>query len=495
MMVRQTFMVAALAVGAFPGIVRAQAAPAKCEIDDGKPNQVKDARNALVTAGLIGKPDEKKKQITKAIGLLTTPQANSNQVGRNWLLGRALVTLAAMPDQPAVAPKASLGYTGAPADQVDLVLAADSAFDVVEQAMPQCEVETEQYRRVPYVPLVNQAVNLYNAKQVDSAVALAQRALVIYPKSPVAYNVIGNARQSKEDIPGAVDAFKKMLVAIGTDTAYADEKKQVMLNIGQLLAAQAESSEGAKKQEYAKQAAEAYQAYLKEYPNDAGAQSGLARAQLLAGDSASANKIYTDMLAAPDKYSDMQLLEAGVNAARAERPKDASQLFEAGLKKNPYYRDGLFNLGVTYLSTNQLDKMPPILERLATVDPNNPENYRLWVNYYQDRVKAEKNPATKKQLSDSVLKYFKMFSEPTVKVTFNLFSREGGKATLAGNIENLGAAPKTYTLKVDFLDTSGNTVATQEATVGAVDPKASKPFRITAEKEGIAAFKYAPLDK
>ncbi len=44
--------------------------------------------------------------------------------------------------------------------------------------------------------LVNQAVNLYNAKQVDSAVALAERALIIYPKSPVAYNVIGNARQS-----------------------------------------------------------------------------------------------------------------------------------------------------------------------------------------------------------------------------------------------------------------------------------------------------------
>ena len=41
--------------------------------------------------------------------------------------------------------------------------------DVVEQAMPQCESETEQYRRVPYVSLVNQAVNLYNAKQIDSA--------------------------------------------------------------------------------------------------------------------------------------------------------------------------------------------------------------------------------------------------------------------------------------------------------------------------------------
>src|SRR5689334_9216410 len=323
MMVRKTFLVAALAAGALPGIVWAQApAAAKCEIDDNKPGQVKDARNALVTAGIMGKPDEKKKQIIKAVGLLTSPQANSNPVGRNWLLGRALVTISSIPDQPTVATKASLGYAGAPADQIDIVLAADSAFDIVEQAMPQCESEVEQYRRVPYVPLVNQAVNLYNAKQIDSAVALARRALIIYPKSPVAYNVIGNALQGKEDIAGAVDAFKQMLVAIGTDTAYADEKKQVMLNIGQLLAAEADAAtDPAKKKDFAGQAAQAYQAYLKDYPGDAGAQSGLARAQLLAGDSASANKIYSDMLSKPDQYSDMQLLEAGVNAARADRAK------------------------------------------------------------------------------------------------------------------------------------------------------------------------------
>ena len=492
MTVRQTFVVAALAASALPAIARAQA---KCEIDDGKPGQVKDARNALVTAGLIGKPDEKKKQVTKAIGLLTTPQAASNAVGRNWLLGRALVTLASMPDQPTVTTKAALGYTGAPADQIDIVLAADSAFDVVEQAMPQCESETEQYRRVPYVPLVNQAVNLYNAKQIDSAVAIAKRALIIYPKSPVAYNVIANAAQGKDDVPGAIDAFKKMLTAIGTDTAYADEKKQVMLTIGQLYAAQAENAEGAKKQELAKQAADAYQAYLKDYPGDAGAQSGLARAQLLSGDSASANKIFAEMLGSPDKYSDMQLFEAGVNAARAERAKEAAQLFEAGLKKNPYYRDGLFNLAVTYLTTDQLDKLPPILDRLVSVDPNNPENYRVFVNYYQDKSKAEKNAAAKKVLSDSVLKYYKLFSEPAAKVTFNLFSHDGAKHTLAGAIENLSPAAKTYTLKVDFLDNTGKSLITQEATVGPVDSKASKPFRITVEKEGIVAFKYAPVDK
>ena len=41
----------------------------------------------------------------------------------------------------------------------------------------------------------------------------------------------------------------------------------------------------------------------------------------------------------------------------------------------------------------------------------------------------------------------------------------------------------------------GNYETTQEATVGGVDPKQSKPFRMTVEKEGVVAFKYAPVDK
>src|SRR6476619_1011027 len=62
MMGRKTLMLAALAAAAVPGVGRAQAA-AKCEIDDRKPKQVPDARDALVTAGIIGKPEEKKKQM------------------------------------------------------------------------------------------------------------------------------------------------------------------------------------------------------------------------------------------------------------------------------------------------------------------------------------------------------------------------------------------------------------------------------------------------
>jgi hypothetical protein len=115
-------------------------------------------------------------------------------------------------------------------------------------------------------------------------------------------------------------------------------------------------------------------------------------------------------------------------------------------------------------------------------------------SYYQERAKTEKNAAQKKVLNDSLLKYFKEYSEPTVKVTFNLFSHDGPRHTLGGTIENLSAAAKSYTLKIDFLDNQGNVVASQEANVAAVEPKTSKPFRVSVEQDGVVAFKYAKIE-
>ena len=88
--------------------------------------------------------------------------------------------------------------------------------------------------------------------------------------------------------------------------------------------------------------------YLKEFPGDMRAQSAIATAQLKWGDVAAARRLFDEMLANPDKYTDLNLLEAGVGAARAAKGAMAAQLFEAGLKKNPYSRDGLFNLATVY---------------------------------------------------------------------------------------------------------------------------------------------------
>src|SRR5688572_3780322 len=173
MIVFRAVALTALAVGVATATAGAQN---QCQIDDNKPNAVKDARNALMKGTLIAKPDEKVKQLKNAVRVLdSNAEANSNPVGRNYVLGRALIALAVLPDMGPTVTRESAGFTTNPQGTIDLIAAADSALDAVEAAAPGCAAEIEEVRRVAYAPLVNAAVNLYNDKQLDSAYALSQR--------------------------------------------------------------------------------------------------------------------------------------------------------------------------------------------------------------------------------------------------------------------------------------------------------------------------------
>ncbi len=491
-------------------------AQARCEIDEKKPNQVKDAANALAKVALpIGKPEDKRKSLQQAVTLLHKDADKiiaANAPGRAYLLGRAYglyieQALAEGRDSSLVVSAAALGIPGDPQATIDIVAAADSAFDVVEASNAACKDDTEEWRRRFYAPLVNAAVNVYNQQQVDSAANLVRRGLSIYDGyklAYIAYNILGNVQQSKDSMDAAVASFKSMANLMKGDTSIVEERQSVMLNVAQLIMSQGENAEGdAKKQKFS-DAASYLEAFLAEFPGDAKAQGALARAQIASGNTAAADKVFGEMIASPDKYSDGALFEAGVNAARAERSEDASKLFEAGLKKNVASRDGLFNFAVTLQKLEKWGEVPAILDRLIKVDPENPENYQLWALYYQNEAKvrkaaAEKKPATSPEAkayaaaNDSLLKYFQRMSEAKVKLTVNLFSHDGNKHTLGGAVENLSDADKSYNVKFEFLDASGAVVATKETALEAVGSKKSKAFRLEVEGAGIVAYRYAPL--
>lgn len=507
-------------------------AQAKCEVDEKKPNQVKDAANALAKAALpIGKPEDKLKSVGQAVALLTKDQEKivaANAVGRAFVLGRAYGLYAELAmsqgrDSSLFVKRSALGFTTEPEGTLDLVAAADEAFDTVEAANAACKDDTEEWRRRLYAPLVNAAVNLYNQQQMDSAGALVKRGLSVYDGYKLAYigyNILGNVQQSKDSIDAAVGSFKKMAELMKGDTSQVDERKNVMMNVAQLVMAQAETLDGDAKKAKFTDATTYLEAFLVEFPGDPKAQGALARAQIASGNTAAADKVFGDMVANPDKFSDGALFEAGVNAARADRAADAAALFGAGLKKNVASRDGLFNLSVTLQKLEKWNEVPAILSRLLVVDPENPENYQLWALYFQNQAagikkkttdfnaaaKAKKTPATAadrqaatelenqyKAANDSLMKYFKRFTEAPVKLTVNLWSHDGNKHTLGGSIENLTDAEKSYTVKFEFLDAAGNVVTAKEAAVGAVAGKKSKAFRVEVEGAGVVAYRYAPF--
>lgn len=491
-------------------------AQATCDVDEKKPNQVKDASSALTKASLpIGKPEDKFKNIQQAVTLLTKDQEKvvaANPTGSAYVLGRALslyaeMAMAAGRDSGMVVTRSAVGFATEPTATVDLVAVADSAFDVVEAANAACKEDIEEWRRRMYAPLINSAVNVYNQQQTDSAAALVRRGLSVYDGyklAYIAYNILGNIQQSKDSMDAAVSSFQSMAELMKGDTAQVEERQSVMLNVAQLIMSQGESLEGDAKAAKFGQASSYLEKFLVEFPDNPKATAALARAQIASGNSAAAEKVFSEMVNNPGKYDDGALFEAGVNASRADRASDAAALFVAGLKKNPASRDGLFNLAVTYQKLEKWDEVPSVLHRLIRVDPENPENYQLWALYYQNEAKlrkaaAEKKPSTSPEAkayaaaNDSLLVYFKRMSEAPVKITFNLWAHDDAKHTVGGSLENLTEVDKSYTLNFDFLNAAGDVVTSKSASVEGVGGKKSKAFRVEVEGVGIVAYRYAPL--
>ena len=483
----------------------AQAAAADCKIDTDKPGQLKTAKNALARA--IAGIGEASKSATDAIKELDKNGAKirgQNEAGYNMILGQTYAWFLARPGQPAVVRRGDIGFTTQPEVTVDLLAAADSAFDAVERASPGCAAETNDYRRPAWAPLVNAAAELINSDQLDSAEKLIRRADIIYQGSPHTSYFSAIMAQKRNDLPAAIAANKKTMDMITAEQAAKDEgtgqiRNQVMYNYAVLLAAQADMQSGDQQKATAKDAAAAYKMFIDTYPNDeqrTSAQAGMGRMLAVLGDTAAVATVFSEMLADPSKYTDSQLLEGGTNAFNARRYDDAAKLFEAVLQRNPYYRDALFNLANTYWSKNDWNQMLPVAQRLSQVDPHNEDAWQLLAIAYKGRgdvAKAAKNLKLERAMYDTAVKHVERKNALTSRVAFTQFSHDGPRHVLRGTVENNSAKAATYTVRFEFLDKEGKAVAAKEVTVGPVEPKKNAPFMVEVSQAGIVAFRYAPF--
>src|SRR5205085_5240474 len=174
-----------------------------------------------------------------------------NPVGQSFVLGKTLVMWMAQPNVPLVTTRGTVGYTQNPQQSLDLVYAIDSAFSTVGKAMPECVSQTSAWRaQKGWVSMINDAVAQLNAEHADSAEMLAKRSLVLNPNSPYAYMVLGNLAQKKNQPRQAIDFFKQTVEKSGTDSTYADLRRQTMLAAANLASSAAEAATGADKAAY-----------------------------------------------------------------------------------------------------------------------------------------------------------------------------------------------------------------------------------------------------
>lgn len=476
-------------------------AQGRCEWSEGRPFQLASARTYLNTAAGSGKEDEKPKHLRNAVKVLTeNADRIGNPIGRDALLGKVLLEWTRQPvlgwrgDSVGrfVANRGELGYTTDPQGNLNVILAIDSAFTRVETAMPQCADSLARFRRQLWAPMINRAAALINANQLDSAAAVAEGSLVIYRRTPHAYQMLWQVAQRKNDNATMMRYLRQTVEASGDDTSFRTLKSAAMLNIAVLTANAALDMEGAARQAKYAEAATMFRQYLAVDPSNATAQAGLAQALAASGDTAAVAGIYRDMLSNPSRYSYLQLASSGYAAAQSNNTAEAIQLYEASLAQNAYFRDLLQNLAAAYLRQRDFAKMLPIAQRLVEVDPNNPAAWRTLAAAYQGRVR-EASAAQRKALEDSVLAYIRRGDSLPVTVMVEDFSHSGSRHTIEGMVQNRGTQPGTYSLRFSFLDAKGAVAASQVVEVGPVPAKGQMPFKAEISQAGVVAFRYEPL--
>ena len=517
-------------------VAGAQAAPAKpaCDVGETATGNAARATLSVNLAREATSPVVAGTNLKNAVKLLETANPADNAVTNAYIMGEALSLWANQPGTGLTPTRGSLGFATNPAATLDIPGTLDSLFRIVETAKPNCMDYTAYWRAGQkfYLDLVNGAINAMNSDKLDSAEYYATQANKLYSPSPYGTMILGGVYSKRGNTAKALEYWGKAAEAASKDSSYRDVRRQMLASMGAAYLDAGGTATGAEKVATYRKAADAY-SQLIAIPGTkgqylTGGRQQLETAYLMAGDTAAAVKVWAPMLVNPTEYEYNDLLNSAVNAARANRTADAGKLFEATLTQNPFNRDALFNVAVTYLTLEQNDKIGPIVERLVNVDPGNPENYNLAARAYLAIAKAaqaaKKGPLAA-AYNDTTVSWYNRGNRLPVEVTFTEFSPNDKNVTIGGNVLDRrdkieanapqaaparpvkGAKAKTVakadaktlpakpvTLSFTALDKTGQALGTETVTTEPLSPGQRARFKFTINAPNVVAYRYKIVD-
>ena len=158
----------------------------------------------------------------------------------------------------------------------------------------------------------------------------------------------------------------------------------------------------------------------------------------------------------------------------------AGRAFEAGLTKNPYYREALYNLSGIYFILSDTARALPIAQRLMAIDPLSRSSLAALVRSWQLRGNK-----------DSVLYYLTVAESLVVEVTVGTFTPGDSGATLGGVFTNHQSKPSPpVSVTFEFLSARGDVVTSQKQDVAPIDAEGNRPFELKVQGVGSVAWRY-----
>lgn len=397
---------------------------------------------------------------------------------------------------------------------------ADSAFRQAETLRPDCAGDITIWRRFVWVPALNAGIAAWQANNPDSAMVAFRQANAILQTEPQGFKYLASLHYNAGQLDSAAVYFRRAADIAAKDEQFAQDRKDALFNLARIQHSQRRWAD----------AEAAYREYLTVAPNDPDGMAGLGSVLMAAGQRDSALALYQRIIARGDSGGGLPLFRAGVEiytavpeapdtaaaggscrteartnrqltparirarcdsvTTRMMREHDATatstyhlaaQAFEAGIKANPYYRDGLFNLVNTYLQLNDSAAMLPIAQRLVGADPLNRMSLRLLAFAHQRLGHV-----------DSTLYYLRMADSTLIAdVTVSEFDPQEQSAAVKGIITNLRTTPSPpFKLVFEFLNPKGEVVTTQSTDVPSIPLQGTHEFDLKVIGAGIQAWRY-----
>lgn len=105
---------------------------------------------------------------------------------------------------------------------------ADSAFRRALALAPQCRQDIDTHRERLWVDVINAGLRNWQENKLDSAKTLLRQAAALRPSHPRAWVALGQIYASENKIDSAAAAMSQAAAAAGTDTAFAQQKKEAL---------------------------------------------------------------------------------------------------------------------------------------------------------------------------------------------------------------------------------------------------------------------------
>jgi tetratricopeptide (TPR) repeat protein len=361
-------------------------------------------------------------------------------------------------------------------------IGADSAFSRVEQTVPECQPDIDYYRQTLYVRAVNRGIDSLQNFANDGAKLEFRNAGAVWPTSNVPPFYLASVFGEEGEIDSSLYYFGRVTEIGMADTAHLDNYNTSVENMAILYQMIEEHDSTI-----------AWFKILREIdPSNNEALLGIAEAYTYLGDTENAGLFFDSVLANAQSMSDLDLMNAGVKLFNSDEFDRALAAFEAGLAKNPFHRDGLYNLSNTYLAVyddasrpqserdEALRKMDETTHRLVEVDPQNREAYRILAAAHQMQG-----------MDDSTAAVMDVIDSFAYEISIDLARPESGMYLVAGRVVNLRESQTTFPeITFEFLDATGNVVATDAVAGAALDASSSTRFDFRPTEPGILAWRY-----